>query len=60
MVAVVVIKMEIRKQTQEIFKTTLLMGLGDGSEMRTEEEAIETVQACITGWMVGPLTEMEN
>jgi len=28
--------------------------------MRTEEEAIETVQACITGWMVEPLIEMEN
>ena len=36
------------------------LGLGDGSEMRTEEKAVETVQACITGWMVGPLTEMEN
>lgn len=36
MVAVAVIKMEIKKQTQEIFKTTLLMGLGDGSD--TEHE----------------------
>lgn len=36
MVAVVVMKMEIRKQTQEIFKTPLLMGLGDGSD--TEHE----------------------
>lgn len=64
MVIVVVMKMQTSRQTQEIFKTILLMGFGDGLD--TEHEWKGDVSdnskflTWVTGWETTPFPELRS